>query len=70
MSSKEVEAWFKSLELDKSSFDKFKRINTEYREAYGKKRAKIDNVTVAESIANEKLAKEIVEKQKPKSFKY
>ena len=70
MSSKEVEAWFKSLELDKSSFDKFKRINTEYREAYGKKRSKIENVRLAESIANEKLAKEIVEKQNPKSFKY
>ena len=70
MSSKEVEAWFKSLELDKSSFDKFKRINTEYREAYGKKRSKVENVRLAESIANEKLAKEIVEKQNPKSFKY
>lgn len=70
MSSKEVEAWFKSLGLDKSSFDKFKRINTEYREAYGKKRSKVENVRLAESIANEKLAKEIVEKQNPKSFKY
>lgn len=70
MSSKEVEAWFKSLGLDKSSFDKFKRINTEYREAHGKKRSKVENVRLAESIANEKLAKEIVEKQNPKSFKY
>lgn len=70
MSSKEVLSWFKSLGLDKSSFDKFERINTEYRETHGKRRSKIENVRLAESIANEKLAKEIVEKQNPKSFKY